>query len=121
MHLFRFFVASSAFAMGDVLAPYDDAPLAETRSIDEIYQAALDEGGSVTLWHGGDEAYQRNSLKTAFEARFPGVTINVTVNLSKSPTPLLLFLAVIADAGGHSMTDSTSITKTRASPHPLPT
>ncbi|KLU82625.1 hypothetical protein MAPG_01696 [Magnaporthiopsis poae ATCC 64411] len=78
MHLFRFLIASSAYVLA-----FDDAPLTETRSIDEIYQAALAEGGSVTLWHGGDEAYQRNSLKTAFEARFPGVTINMTVDLSK--------------------------------------
>jgi hypothetical protein len=27
----------------------------ETRSFDEIYQAALAEGGVITLWHGGDE------------------------------------------------------------------
>ncbi|KAF1844457.1 periplasmic binding protein-like II [Cucurbitaria berberidis CBS 394.84] len=55
----------------------------ETRSLDEIHKAALAEGGVVTLWHGGDEANQQSSLKTAFEARFPGMTLNVTVDLSK--------------------------------------
>ncbi|KAI4938792.1 uncharacterized protein J4E92_000073 [Alternaria infectoria] len=55
----------------------------ETRSLDEIYQAALAEGGVVTLWHGGDEKTQQNSLKSAFEARFPNMTLNVTVDLSK--------------------------------------
>lgn len=55
----------------------------ETRSIDEIYQAALKEGGALTVWHGGDEKTQQNSLKTAFEARFPGMTLNITVDLSK--------------------------------------
>jgi maltose-binding protein MalE len=55
----------------------------ETRSIDEIYQAALAEGGVVTLWHGGDEPAQQNGLKNAFEARFPNMTLNVTVDLSK--------------------------------------
>lgn len=55
----------------------------ETRTLDELHQAALAEGGIVTLWHGGDEKTQQNSLKTAFEARFPGVTLNVTVDLSK--------------------------------------
>lgn len=55
----------------------------EDRSLDEIYQAALAEGGVVTLWHGGDEANQQDSLKTAFEERFPGITLNVTVDLSK--------------------------------------
>ncbi|KAL8382463.1 hypothetical protein RB595_006307 [Gaeumannomyces hyphopodioides] len=78
MHLFRFLFVG----LVSVLA-FDDLLLTETRSIDEIYQAALNEGGSVTLWHGGDEVYQRDSLKTAFEARFPGVKINLTVDLSK--------------------------------------
>ncbi|KAH7382120.1 hypothetical protein BKA66DRAFT_418317 [Pyrenochaeta sp. MPI-SDFR-AT-0127] len=55
----------------------------ETRTLDELHQAALAEGGVVTLWHGGDEATQQNFLKTAFEARFPGMTLNVTVDLSK--------------------------------------
>ncbi|CAG5159256.1 uncharacterized protein ALTATR162_LOCUS5493 [Alternaria atra] len=55
----------------------------ETRTIDEIYQAALAEGGVVTLWHGGDEKNQQNGLKSAFEARFPNMTLNVTVDLSK--------------------------------------
>ncbi|KAI4624430.1 hypothetical protein J4E83_004104 [Alternaria metachromatica] len=55
----------------------------ETRSLDEIYKAALAEGGVVTLWHGGDEKTQQNSLKSAFEARFPNMTLNVTVDLSK--------------------------------------
>ena len=55
----------------------------ETRGIDEIYQAALAEGGVVTLWHGGDEKNQQDFLKQAFEARFPNMTLNVTVDLSK--------------------------------------
>lgn len=55
----------------------------ENRTLDDIYQAALAEGGVVTLWHGGDETNQQNDLKTAFEAKFPGMTLNVTVDLSK--------------------------------------
>ncbi|KAJ4324210.1 hypothetical protein N0V94_001422 [Neodidymelliopsis sp. IMI 364377] len=55
----------------------------ETRSIDEIYQAALAEGGVVTVWNGGDEKTQQDFLKTAFEARFPNITLNMTVDLSK--------------------------------------
>lgn len=55
----------------------------ETRSLDDIHKAALAEGGVVTLWHGGDEKTQQNYLKTAFEKRFPGITLNVTVDLSK--------------------------------------
>lgn len=55
----------------------------ETRDIDEIYRAALAEGGVVTLWHGGDEKTQQDFLKQAFEARFPNITLNITVDLSK--------------------------------------
>lgn len=55
----------------------------ESRSLDEIYQAALAEGGVVTCWHGGDETTQQDALKAAFEAKFPGVTLNITVDLSK--------------------------------------
>lgn len=72
----------------------------ETRSLDEIHQEALKEGGTLTLWHGGyvslesriktvltpcfrDEKNQQDGLKQQFEARFPGMTLNVTVDLSK--------------------------------------
>ncbi|KAI0737396.1 hypothetical protein C8Q80DRAFT_1115295 [Daedaleopsis nitida] len=55
----------------------------ENRTLDEIHQAALKEGGVVTLWHGGDEKNQQDHLKQAFEARFPGMTLNLTVDLSK--------------------------------------
>ncbi|KAH6613176.1 ABC-type Fe3+ transport system [Boeremia exigua] len=55
----------------------------ETRSMDEIYQAALAEGGVVTLWHGGDEPGQQDFLKQMFETRFPNMTLNVTVDVSK--------------------------------------
>lgn len=55
----------------------------ENRSLDEIHQAALREGGVVTLWHGGDEKTQQDDLKKAFESRFPGMTLNLTVDLSK--------------------------------------
>jgi maltose-binding protein MalE len=73
------------FACVSLAAPASDNAKfeQETRSLDEIYQAALAEGGVVTLWHGGDEKTQQNSLKTAFEARFPKMTLNVTVDLSK--------------------------------------
>ncbi|KAK7531660.1 ABC transporter [Phyllosticta citribraziliensis] len=71
---------SSAF---DPQLGYNSFVDVENRTIDEIYQAALKEGGTVTLWHGGDEKNQQNSLKQAFEERFPGMTLNVTVDLSK--------------------------------------
>jgi hypothetical protein len=82
------FVAS-ALLLGTCVAAYDSvlsfkgAPEVETRTIDEIYEAAVAEGGVVTCWHGGDEAKQQDALKAAFEARFPKMTLNLTVDLSK--------------------------------------
>ncbi|KAF2009721.1 periplasmic binding protein-like II [Aaosphaeria arxii CBS 175.79] len=55
----------------------------ENRSIDDIHKAALAEGGVVTCWHGGDEKNRQDALKEAFEKRFPGMTLNLTVDLSK--------------------------------------
>ncbi|GKT65654.1 ABC-type Fe3+ transport system [Colletotrichum tofieldiae] len=72
-----------AFALLGAQALVNAAAEVETRTIDEIYQAALAEGGTVTLWHGGDESTQQNSLKASFEKKFPGMTLNVTVDLSK--------------------------------------
>ncbi|WYZ33988.1 hypothetical protein EsH8_I_000264 [Colletotrichum jinshuiense] len=67
----------------DTTFGFDGAPVVENRTLDEIYQAALVEGGIVTCWHGGDETYQQDGLKKAFETRFPGMTLNVTVDVSK--------------------------------------
>ncbi|KAH7087594.1 ABC transporter [Paraphoma chrysanthemicola] len=67
----------------DTLLQFNGAPTVENRTIDEIYDAALKEGGVVTLFAGGDEKTQQNGLKTAFETRFPGMTLNVTVDVSK--------------------------------------
>ncbi|EUC45262.1 hypothetical protein COCMIDRAFT_96022 [Bipolaris oryzae ATCC 44560] len=64
-------------------APNASTSTQETRSLDEIYEAAVAEGGVINLWHGGDEKTQQNALKAAFEKRFPKMTLNVTVDLSK--------------------------------------
>ncbi|KAH7109189.1 hypothetical protein EDB81DRAFT_703440 [Dactylonectria macrodidyma] len=83
------FLTLSALLLGGVNAaaygnPHANAtPQVEERSLDQIYKAALKEGGTVTLWSGGDEKNQQDALKTAFEKAFPGMTLNLTVNLSK--------------------------------------
>ncbi|KAF2846488.1 ABC-type Fe3+ transport system [Plenodomus tracheiphilus IPT5] len=80
----RYSIINLAFLAASAAARVQNTTVQEeTRTLDEIHQAALAEGGVVTLWHGGDEANQQNSLKTAFEARFPGMTLNVTVDVSK--------------------------------------
>ncbi|KAI3390603.1 hypothetical protein diail_9093, partial [Diaporthe ilicicola] len=76
-------LALATGALADSLLSFNTAPAIENRTIDEIYQAALKEGGTVTLWAGGDETNQQDSLKKAFEAAFPGMTLNVTVDVSK--------------------------------------
>jgi hypothetical protein len=55
----------------------------EKRSIDQIYQVALKEGGVVTSWLGGDEPNQQEGLKQAFDTAFPEMTLNLTVDLYK--------------------------------------
>ncbi|WOO76985.1 uncharacterized protein LOC62_01G000588 [Vanrija pseudolonga] len=67
----------------DSLFAFNSSTQVETRSLDELHQAALAEGGTVVLWHGGDLANGGDDLKKSFEARFPGVTLNVTIDLSK--------------------------------------
>ncbi|KAJ4249862.1 hypothetical protein NW762_012205 [Fusarium torreyae] len=74
------FAGSHAY---DSLLKFNGPPTYENRTIEEIYQAALKEGGIVTCWHGGDETYQQDGLKEAFETRFPGMTLNITVDVSK--------------------------------------
>ncbi|KAE9581960.1 hypothetical protein CGMCC3_g2275 [Colletotrichum fructicola] len=74
---------ATSVAAYDNLLNFNGAPEIETRSIDDIHKAALAEGGVVTLWHGGDEKNQQDALKEAFEKRFPGMTLNLTVDVSK--------------------------------------
>jgi hypothetical protein len=83
LYYFGFSILARLVSGYDALLAFDGAPLVENRTIDQIYQAALEEGGTVTCWHGGDETYQQDGLKEAFESRFPGMTLNITVDVSK--------------------------------------
>ncbi|KAG6015489.1 hypothetical protein E4U43_005222 [Claviceps pusilla] len=74
--------------MGDALLAFVCSsprikPIVESRTLDQIYDAAVKEGGIVTCWHGGDERHQMDFIKTAFEKRFPKMQLNLTVDLSK--------------------------------------
>lgn len=73
----------AAFATAAPKTTYNSTVQEETRTLDEIHKAALAEGGVVTVWHGGDESTTQDALKKAFEARFPGMHLNITVDLSK--------------------------------------
>ncbi|KAK7687851.1 hypothetical protein QCA50_009070 [Cerrena zonata] len=55
----------------------------ETKSLDELHQLALAEGGDLIVKAGGDERNRRDGLIKAFKDRFPGINLNLTVDLSK--------------------------------------
>lgn len=56
----------------------------ETRSLDEIYAAAKQEGSQAlqVAW-GGDAGTQGNGVRQAWKQRFPDIPLNLTVDLSK--------------------------------------
>ncbi|KAJ4112379.1 hypothetical protein NW765_015449 [Fusarium oxysporum] len=76
-------LAANAAATYDALFHFGPTAEVETRSIDQIYKAALEEGGVVTTWFGGDEKNQEDAVKKAFETAFPVIKLNLTVDLSK--------------------------------------
>uniref|UniRef100_UPI000A385DD7 ABC transporter substrate-binding protein n=1 Tax=Streptomyces bobili TaxID=67280 RepID=UPI000A385DD7 len=55
----------------------------ETRSLDELYQAALAEGGKLVLYAGGDTPTQQDGTKAAFLRRFPDIDLTLVVDYSK--------------------------------------
>ncbi|KAM0228828.1 hypothetical protein ACHAPO_010465 [Fusarium lateritium] len=83
LHTLSIALLASRVAAYDQVLGFNTEIEYEDRTLDQIYKAALKEGDAVTLWAGGDEKAQQNSLKQAFEERFPGITLNVTVDLSK--------------------------------------
>lgn len=56
----------------------------EKRTIEQLYQAALKEGGEVVVYAGGDVQSQAARIKESFEKRFPGIKMNVIVDYSKT-------------------------------------
>ena len=55
----------------------------ETLTLDELYKAAVKEGGRLIVYAGGDTAGQQDGMKKAFEERFPGMTLDIVVDYSK--------------------------------------
>lgn len=55
----------------------------ETRSLDELYQAAKAEGGKLVVYAGGDVASQQAGTVAAFQAQFPDVKLTMVVDYSK--------------------------------------
>lgn len=67
---------AASFAHGAGVQP-------EKRGMDELYRAALKEGGRLVVYAGGDTPEQQNGIKAAFEKRFPGITLDTVVDYSK--------------------------------------
>ncbi len=80
-------VACLTGAAAQVLAqePTSTTPTVEveTRTLDELYQAALQEGGNLVVFAGGDSAGDYAETEKAFKARFPEMNIRIITDLSK--------------------------------------
>ncbi|MEV5842392.1 extracellular solute-binding protein [Streptomyces sp. NPDC051985] len=57
--------------------------LEETRTLDELYRAALAEGGRLVVYAGGDIASQQTANVQAFTQQFPGIDLTMVVDYSK--------------------------------------
>ncbi|GMF34469.1 unnamed protein product [Phytophthora fragariaefolia] len=55
----------------------------EAKTIDDLYADAVDEGGNLVLYHGGDTPTQQDGLHEAFAQRFPKINFTVVVDYSK--------------------------------------
>jgi len=51
--------------------------------MDQLYQAALAEGGNLIVYAGGDAVGQQDFTKVAFEKLFPGLKMEMIVDFSK--------------------------------------
>lgn len=56
---------------------------AEAAELEALYQAALQDGGKLLVYAGGDTPQQQDATKSAFAKRFPGVDIQIIVDYSK--------------------------------------
>ncbi|HEX8628672.1 MAG TPA: ABC transporter substrate-binding protein [Catenuloplanes sp.] len=55
----------------------------DTRTLDELHQQALAEGGELVVYAGGDIPGQQDRARQAFLSRFPGMRLTMVVDYSK--------------------------------------
>ncbi|WP_329544651.1 extracellular solute-binding protein [Streptomyces sp. NBC_01356] len=55
----------------------------ETRSLDQLYAAALAEGGKLVVYAGGDVDDQLAGVRAGFRSRFPDIDLTIVVDYSK--------------------------------------
>ncbi|MEV6174179.1 extracellular solute-binding protein [Streptomyces sp. NPDC051954] len=77
-------------ALGATATPASAAPTTsrgggpeETRTLDELYRAALGEGGKLVIYAGGDTPTQQDATRAAFTNRFPDIDLTLIVDYSK--------------------------------------
>jgi ABC-type Fe3+ transport system substrate-binding protein len=54
----------------------------ETRSLEELYRAAVAESGKLVIYAGGDQAVQQEGMAATFRAQYPGIELTVVVDYS---------------------------------------
>ena len=55
----------------------------DTHQLDDLYSEALEEGGRLVVYAGGDSPNGYAPLESAYRARFPGLDIRIVTDLSK--------------------------------------
>jgi len=55
----------------------------ESKPLQQLYSEAVQEGGKLVLWAGGDKPDQLYHIESKFKARFPKMDIEIVVDLSK--------------------------------------
>ena len=79
--------AAIAVAATSLLGTTAVAADADTRdrvqTLDQLYTAAKAEGGTLTIYAGGDQPGQFDQISSAFQAQFPDIHVKVQVDLSK--------------------------------------
>jgi ABC-type Fe3+ transport system substrate-binding protein len=76
-------IAVLATAVPAAAAPASHQVPIESKSLDQLYQEAVAEGGRLVVYAGGDSPDQNDGLAKAFAQRFPGMNITIKTDLSK--------------------------------------
>jgi ABC-type Fe3+ transport system substrate-binding protein len=76
--------AAATGSRGPATGPYFGGGVPEeTRTLDELYQAAKAEGGTLVVYAGGDVASQQAGTVAGFQAQFPDIKLTMVVDYSK--------------------------------------
>ncbi|SEP68748.1 ABC-type Fe3+ transport system, substrate-binding protein [Streptomyces sp. yr375] len=74
---------ASASPVSPASADRTGAGAEESRSLDELYRAAVAEGGKLVVYAGGDTPTQQDGVRAAWRERFPDVELTMVVDYSK--------------------------------------